>query len=159
MSDFFKSANDALKSISDPENSSDIATTDGSERLKIRLFEFFDNHIKKVERKERLAEKIENRIEAMVDEEDGLEFDQLMRVLRELSSQSSISSDSLISIFKPTPGTPSILADTMGRRLDSDGSERDFMKDMNQDKIADFEALMKLARQFRTNSSEEDELL
>lgn len=87
--------------------------------LRKDILSFFQGIMNTVASKEVLKEKIESSF--MEDLESGeLNIQDRMSLYKLISSQANASADSIISIFKPTPGAPSLLADNLSKDRQED---------------------------------------
>lgn len=83
--------------------------------LKKSLVDFFKTRMREIDKKDRLQSLIMDKFTEMI-ETDDLEFEQLMGVYKMVSSDNRYSSDSILSIFKPVPGSPSLLAENVAQK-------------------------------------------
>lgn len=96
------------------------------DKLRIEVFEFFKDRMKRIQTQEDLRSKIQTQLEAVVDRGE-LDFEQLKSLYAMVSRETAISSDSIISLFKPVPGASSILATQIAEEQEKkDGAERLF---------------------------------
>jgi hypothetical protein len=125
-------ASEILDNIKKEENIIKPSNQFGIEQLRESMISFFEDHLGRIERREKLAETIENKIMEKVETDETIDFNQLRAFLKDLSGQSSNLSELLLAIFRPTPGTPSILADSIGHKVQED-SEIDILTTLNDD--------------------------
>lgn len=87
--------------------------------LKISLVSFFKDRIATVSQSELFKTEI---MTALRQDLNGgtLTFDQKMSLLSKICNESNSASDSLISMFRPAPGTPSIFQDVTRKEGESD---------------------------------------
>ncbi|MGL5913541.1 MAG: hypothetical protein ACRCZB_05195 [Bacteroidales bacterium] len=90
------------------------------EELRNEVLEFFKNRMASIQRSEKLKELVYTELEAKLSEGE-LEFDQLMAILARLDNGANTSSDSIISIFRPSSSGQSTLTELV--RSDSDTSD------------------------------------
>ena len=65
-----------------------------------------------------------------------------MSLYKLISTQSSIAADSVLSIFKPTPGAPSLLADNLSKNAQEDHFDKTFDA-MTPEELQKIDKLMK----------------
>jgi len=126
------------------ERVSSIQNQDPFLELRMTIMNFFTERIGQISRQDNLKLLIERKLEEKL-ETDELEFGQLMSLYNNVAKQGNQSVDSMLSLFKPTPGVPSILADNIAKNDDeSDIFERlyeEFSKE-ESDKLADLSRLI-----------------
>lgn len=83
--------------------------------LKKDLVNFFSNRMNEIKSKDTIQRRIIEKIGDML-EMDELSFEQLMAVYKTISSDSRNSTDSLLAIFRPTPGVESPFASNVARQ-------------------------------------------
>jgi hypothetical protein len=125
--------------------------------LKLELFSFFKERIGRITAQEKLREKLEQELETQI-ETGTLSFDQLLTLYNSVSKQNNISSESLISLFKPTPGVPSILAANLAEKEEKKDIFDDLYDKFNSDHLQKIDKLSKVlsAISKETSKSEED---
>lgn len=121
--------------------------------LKKDLVSFFGNRMDEIKGKSKIIDKIVEKLEDMVDS-DELEFEQLMTVYRTISNDTRSKTDSLLSIFKPTPGVGSVFAENIARK---DEKEDAFDKVYNNMSSEDLENVDKLLKIINTMKRREEE--
>jgi len=82
--------------------------------LQKNIISFFRDRIETVRNHEDLKTKVQQKLEMKVDE-DELDFDQLKGLFVTLSRESNDTSESIIGLFKPTPGTQSPFAQNLSK--------------------------------------------
>jgi len=122
------------------------------DQLKSSLLSFFKERINSIQERERLKAKVED---SFLDDLQGgeLTFSQRLSLYNSVSKQENASADSLLSIFRPTPGAPSILAENLGKTEDVNDSVDEFFNSLDSDSIS---ALEKLGRMIQTMSKKEE---
>lgn len=125
--------------------------TDPMLTLRKDILNFFQSIMVSVAKKECLKEKIES---SFLDDLDTgeLTLQERMSLYRLISSQASISADSVLGIFKPTPGAPSMLAD----KLSTESQEDHFDAMYNSMKPADLQKMDKLMKALQAITREEN---
>lgn len=127
-----------------------FSETDPMLTLRNDILSFFRAIMIEVSDKQDLKKRIENSF--LEDLESGdLPLDDRMRLYKLITSQTNISADSILSIFKPTPGAPSLLADNLSRDREEDHFDRVF----ENMKPSDLQKIDKLVKAIALLSDEE----
>ena len=100
----------------------------------------------------RIIEKIGDMLEM-----DELSFEQLMAVYKTISNDSRYSTDSLLAIFKPVPGSPSLLADSIAQKDEKQDAFDQVYENMTSDDLANIDLLLKLMRTVKKSETETEE--
>lgn len=147
MNDIEKTANDLLESFGDSSEPTEkvkkIYTTDPYIDLKRNLLEFFKERMNRISSQERLKERVEQELELLVDNSE-LSFDQLMRLHAQIAKNNNISTDSFLTIFKPTPGAPSILAENLAKKEESKDEFDEMYESLSSEQLRKLDKLSKL---------------
>ena len=147
MSNIEDTANDLLHEFgNDSETTSKVTriqTSDPYVELKMNLLSFFKDRMSKITAQERLKEQVEQALELQLEGGD-LSFEQILSLYRLVSTQNNASSDSLLSLFKPTPGAPSILADNLGRQEEDKNMYDEMYEDFSSDQLQALDNLGKI---------------
>lgn len=142
-----EAANSLLAEFSDNSKSNkdaeQIMNRDPFIELKLELFSFFKERIGRISSQEKLRESIEESLQAQIDG-GSLTFDQLLTLYNSVSKQNSISADSLISLFKPTPGVPSILAANLSEKENDKDIFSELYDQFSSDQLQKIEKLNKI---------------
>ncbi len=130
-----------------------FSETDPMYTLRKDILSFFQNIMESVSKKESLKEKIESSF--LEDLESGeLSFQDRASLYKLISTQASLSADSVLSIFKPTPGAPSLLADNLSK----DTKEDHFDKLYDSMKPEDLQKVDKLMKLLDVMKKDEDDI-
>jgi hypothetical protein len=106
-----------------------------------------------VSKKESLKEQIENSF--LEDLEGGqLSIQDRMSLYKLISTQASLSADSVLSIFKPTPGAPSLLADNLSKDREDDHFDKMYAN-MKPDDLQKMDKLMKFLQMLPKENKDE----
>lgn len=109
--------------------------------LRRDILSFFQNIMSSVSKKETLKERIESSF--LEDLESGdLSIQDRMSLYKLISTQASLSAESVLSIFKPTPGAPSLLADNISKEREEDHFEKVYSS-MKPEDLQKMDKLMK----------------
>lgn len=109
---------DLLKSINDENIAAEVQQVemvDPFYNLKIEILDFFKGRMKEISMKDKLLKKINDRIFEKLDEED-LTLSELQSLYNMYAYDSRLNTDSILSLFRPTAGAPSVLADSLGKK-------------------------------------------
>lgn len=112
-----------LKKLGEEKNEvTVIANSDPFYVLRTDILVFFRQIMKDVEKKDSLKSELE---ESFLEDlrgngEEPLTFQQKMSLYKLISTQSNISAEGILSLFKPTPGAPSLLADNISKDTEVD---------------------------------------
>lgn len=128
-----------------------FSETDPMLTLRKDILSFFRSIMASVAKKEQLKEKIESSFLEDLEAEE-LSIQDRMSLYKLISSQSNIAADSILSIFKPTPGAPSLLADNLSK----DTNEDHFDKMYDSMKPDDLQKMDKLMKVLQTITREAD---
>lgn len=109
--------------------------------LRRDILSFFQNIMSSVSKKETLKERIESSF--LEDLESGdLSIQDRMSLYKLISTQASLSAESVLSIFKPTPGAPSLLADNISKEREEDHFDKMYAS-MKPEDLQKMDKLMK----------------
>jgi len=105
--DFFDTANKLIPSLRNDENEkavNKIRVVDPFFSLKSSLFEFFQNMLQKVQTDDEFTKRVKD---ALIDkiEANDISVNQLLNLLDSVNKEKINLVDSILSIFKPIPGT------------------------------------------------------
>jgi len=118
--DIEETATNLINSLTDPKNTekvNQIIEQDPMSGLQNNIIEFFNDRMTTVRKQESLKTKVQAKLEDMV-ESGALAFDDLKSLFITLSKESTIASDGIIGLFKPTPGAQSPFAQNLSRSTD-----------------------------------------
>lgn len=120
-----------------------IQVSDPFVELKLDLLSFFKDRINRISSQEKLKERTETELESFIDQGD-LTFEQVLQVYRQVSTQTNNSADSLLSLFKPTPGAPSILADNLAKQEEKKDVYDELYEQFSGDQLQKIDKLNRL---------------
>lgn len=140
--DITKFGSSLIKKLDDKEKDVKVfSEVDPMLILRKDILSFFQGIMASVSKKESLKELIESSfIEDLESRE--LSFQDRISLYKLISTQASISSDSVLSIFKPTPGAPSLLADNLSKDREDDHFDKMYAN-MKPDDLQKMDKLMK----------------
>jgi hypothetical protein len=119
-----------------------VPMVDPVESLKRNVFDFFTDRMRRIIRTENLREKIQDSLEADVDG-GMLTFDERRTLLASLNSSQTAASESIISLFRPVPGAPSILADNISRGTEVEDSMEKMFKNATPETLRQMDILLR----------------
>ncbi len=116
--------------------------TDPMLTLRTDILQFFRGIMNTVGEKEKLKGEIEKAFfEDLASE--TLTFQEKLSLYKLISTQSNIAAESILSIFKPTPGAPSLLADNLSKDTKEDHFDKMY-ESMSGDDLQKMDKLMKV---------------
>jgi hypothetical protein len=134
-----------------------VVASDPFLNLRMDILSFFQSRIETITAQDSMKSSIEAKLMQFVDN-DELSFDQLSSLYRMVSSQGNTSVESMLGLFKPTPGVPSILAENIARKDDNkDLFEQlyDKFSTEESDKLAGLGRMMNALAQVSKETKEE----
>lgn len=124
--------------------------------LKRDLVNFFSNRMGEIKAKDSIQRRIIEKIGDML-EMDELSFEQLMAVYKTVSNDSRYSTDSLLAIFKPTPGVSSPFAETVTQKDEKQDIFDQVYERMSSEDLENVDVLLKLLRVANKQKTEDSE--
>ena len=107
-----------IKTLGDKElmkEAGESRLVDPVDDLKMAVFEFFKRTIESIDRREQLRQKIQVILEHRIDlEGDTMQLEELRSLYMMVSAEADRANDSIIGLFKPVPGAPSLLVNNVG---------------------------------------------
>ena len=144
-----KTAEDMLQSLDDPKNQEKVKQVQSEDpfyHLKLNLLNFFQDRIRRIISQETLKGQIEEKLSEKV-EMDELDFNDLLTLYNSVSKQNNASSESLLSLFRPTPGAPSILAENLGTPEKSKDDWEEIYDSLTPDQLQKIDKIRRLLEQ------------
>lgn len=107
------------------------------------ILNFFKDRISVIAGQELIKQKVE---QALIEklESDELDFDQLMHLYSSVSKTALTSVEAIMSLFKPVPGAPSILADKVVESESVEDKYKDIYEAMSPEELGKLDKLYKL---------------
>lgn len=124
-------------------------------QLRIDLLEFFRNRIAEIQKHDEFITEIEDSLRLELDS-DNLDFDQKMRLYKTITSQSIASQEGILSLFRPTPGAPSILAQNLSEKEEKEDKYHDIFDSLSSKDLQKLDRLSRLLESFSEADSQED---
>lgn len=152
--DIAKFGSSLIKKLDDKEKDVEVfSEVDPMLVLRKDILSFFQGIMASVSKKESLKELIESSfIEDLESRE--LSFQDRISLYKLISTQANISSDSVLSIFKPTPGAPSLLADNLSKDREDDHFDKMYAN-MKPDDLQKMDKLMKFLQMLPKESKDD----
>lgn len=152
--DIAKFGSSLIKKLDDKEKDVKVfSEVDPMLILRKDILSFFQGIMASVSKKESLKELIESSfIEDLESRE--LSFQDRISLYKLISTQANISSDSILSIFKPTPGAPSLLADNLSKDREDDHFDKMYAN-MKPDDLQKMDKLMKFLQMLPKESKDD----
>lgn len=122
--------------------------------LKRDLVNFFSNRMEEIKSKDAIQKRIIEKFSDML-EMDDLSFEQLMAIYKTVSTDSRYSTDSLLALFKPTPGVASPFAENVAQRDEKQDAFDQVYENMTSEDLENIDVLLKLMRTANKKSHEE----
>ena len=107
-------ASDLLEQMEQP--STPVEKIDPLDDLKTNIFTFFSGRMASITKQDNLLQLIQGRLELLLENDPELPLTEVLAIYRLISTKIAESSDSLIGLFRPTPGAGSPLAEAMTRQ-------------------------------------------
>lgn len=136
-------ANKLLNTIDDEEINKEVNTlkrADPMMELRSDILGFFKTHIERINSQEKLRSTLQEEILAQI-ERGEVSFDQLHSLYNSVSRQETSAAEAIISIFKPTPGSPSSLAEVLGGRESIDDEFEQAYDNMSSEEMQKIDKL------------------
>lgn len=152
--DIAKFGSSLIKKLDEKEKDVEVfSEVDPMLVLRKDILSFFQGIMASVSKKESLKELIESSfIEDLESRE--LSFQDRISLYKLISTQANISSDSVLSIFKPTPGAPSLLADNLSKDREDDHFDKMYAN-MKPDDLQKMDKLMKFLQMLPKESKDD----
>lgn len=122
--------------------------------LKRDLVNFFSNRMEEIKSKDSIQRRIIEKIGDML-EMDELSFEQLMAVYKTISNDSRYSTDSLLAIFKPVPGSPSVFADSVAQKDEKQDMFDQIYEQMSSEDLENISKIYQLLQVMGKDSEKE----
>lgn len=122
--------------------------------LKRDLVNFFSNRMEEIKSKDAIQKRIIEKFSDML-EMDDLSFEQLMAIYKTVSNDSRYSTDSLLAIFKPTPGVSSPFAETVTQKDEKQDIFDQVYERMSSEDLENISKIHQLLQIMERNSEKE----
>jgi hypothetical protein len=147
--DEVQEAETMMSTLADPRffnEAREVREIDPMDDLKLEILKFFKTRVASISRADTIKEMAYKQLEEMI-EGGGLNFDQLMGVIRQVANENNSSADSIMSIFRsqggPNGGSP--LQDMM-RPLSDKGDLAKAFENMSPEDLRKLDSTMRVIR-------------
>ena len=123
--------------------------------LKKDLVNFFSNRMEEIKSKDSIQRRVIEKIGDML-EMDELSFEQLMAVYKTISNDSRYSTDSLLALFKPTPGVASPFAENVAQKDEKQDAFDQVYENMSAEDLENIDILLKLLRTAKSKGTDKE---
>ena len=145
-----------LKTMKDEKISQEVQVVqeiDEFRDLRMQLFSFFKERMKAISSKEKILQKINDRLLEYVESNDEMTLEEMQSIYRMYAADSREATDSFLALFKPTPGAPSLLAQNVSEKEEKKDKFDELYDSMSPD---DLQKLDKLVKMFKSMDSSEN---
>ena len=122
--------------------------------LRMQLFSFFKDRMSAITAKEKILQKINDRMLEYVEENDELTLEEMQSIYRMYAADSREATDSFLALFKPTPGTPSLLAQNISEKEEKKDKFDELYDNLSPDELQKLDKLVKVFKAMNVSSSE-----
>lgn len=119
--------------------------------LRMQLFSFFKDRMHAISSKEKILQRINERMLEYVDTNGELTLEEMQSIYRMYAADSREATDSFLALFKPTPGTPSLLAQNISEKEEKKDKFDELYESMSAE---DLQKLDKFVKLFKTEESD-----
>ena len=152
--------NEIVKEFDNKDNKiSHVDTKDYLSIMNETIINFFDARIRNISESEELSSLVDKELKELVINKE-LSYDQLLRLRNAIKSDSSLASDSILSLFKTTQGTNKLLDNLVDKSKESQDKGKEFFDNLDKDDVetmAKFIQVFKYLTQDKIDSGENNE--
>ena len=112
--------------------------------LRMQLFSFFKTRMHAISAKEKILQKINQRMMDYIDMNDDITLEEMQSIYRMYAADSREATDSFLALFKPTPGTPSLLAQNISEKEEKKDKFDELYDSMSAEDLQKLDSLLKL---------------
>ncbi len=123
-------------------------------QLRSDLLEFFRNRISEIQKHDDFIKEIEESLREEL-QEGVLNFEDKMRLYKMITTQSIASQDGILSLFRPTPGAPSILAQNLSEKEEKADRYEELFEKLSSKDLQKIDKLTKFLDKFKDEDEEE----
>lgn len=123
-------------------------------QLRQDLLEFFRSRINEIQKHDGFIKEIEDSLREELDS-GNLSFEEKMRLYKTITAQSLSSQDGILSLFRPTPGAPSILAQNLSEKEEKADRYEELFDKLSSKDLQKIDKLTKFLGQFEDEENEE----
>lgn len=133
----------------------EVTLMDPFMQLRVDLLEFFRNRITEIQKHDSFITEIEDALREEL-ESDELDFDQKMRLYKTITSQAIASQEGILSLFRPTPGAPSILAQNLSEKEEKKDNFEEIFEKLSASDLQKIDRLTRFLENFPEEEEEDD---
>ncbi len=148
--------NNLLNAFDDKDINDEVEAAnlqDPSIRTRTELFQFFSTRLLGLSRREKFKDKIQEALESHI-ESGEVTFTQLLSLYKVVYSESSLASESVLSLLKPASGVPNPLLTAMDTRKTVEDSFGDMHSELDTKSIKAIDVLYRALKKYE--APEED---
>jgi len=142
MNKIDKVADDLLKTM-EHESHNKIDKLDPLTTLRTSIFAFFESQMDTIGRREKILAKAQIRLEDFLDNSE-VPLETVVNIYRLVSTQSGQAAESLIGLFRPTPGAGSPLAAAMSKTVEEEDPAEVMFKSMTPAQLEKLDLMYRL---------------
>lgn len=150
---------DLLKKMKDEniENEvKEVIEVDEFRDLRMQLFDFFKNRMQAISSKEKILQRINEKMFDYIDTNGDLTLDEMQSIYRMYAADSREATDSFLALFKPTPGTPSLLATNISEKEEKKDKFDEIYESMSAEDLQKWDKFVKVFNAINTPVESED---
>lgn len=133
----------------------EVVVKDEFRDLRMQLFDFFKNRMNAISSKEKILERINQRMFDYIDTNGNLTLEEMQSIYRMYAADSREATDSFLALFKPTPGTPSLLATNISEREEKKDKFDELYESMSAEDLQKFDKFVKAFNAVNTHNESE----
>lgn len=130
-----------------------VVNMDPFVQLRLDLLEFFRNRIEEIQKHDSFITEIEDSLREELQSEN-LDFEEKMRLYKMITTQAILSQDGILSLFKPTPGAPSILAQNLSEKEEKEDKYAEIFERLSSKDLQKIDRLTRFLDSFPEEDSE-----
>lgn len=159
MSDFTDKSYKILEKLDDGSETqkqiNKVKEKNSLQTLQEDILVFFQKHTKEISKKNALKEELENSL--LDDVRSGsLDFDQKMRLYNASSKELNNSLENFFALFKPAPGTPSVLIDTVSKAKEEKDVSKEIFETTNSKDLQTLQKLDQILSRYEKENKKEE---
>ena len=146
-----------LKNMQDENINKEVAIVQESDEfrdLRMQLFSFFKERMGAISAKEKILQKINERMLQYVDNNDEITLEEMQSIYRMYAADSREATDSFLALFKPTPGTPSLLAQNISEKEEKKDKFDELYETMSPEDLQKLDKLVKVFKSMGSSNTE-----
>jgi len=147
-----------LKKIQDKDIEQEveiIQEQDEFRDLRMQLFSFFKDRMKAISSKEKILQKINERMMLYVENADDIPIEEMQSIYRMYAADSREATDSFLALFKPTPGTPSLLAQNISEKEEKKDKFDEMYESMSAEDLQKLDSFVKMFKMIDSDKNKD----